>query len=195
MGQANPRISDWQRRHRARRPALLRHPVVPPVRDQLHGEISACPLDKRAAISAYVFARHTASEHGWLCLWDGWGSLTGSMTRVVAWHVDHQPPPGTPSRFHSRPALSPEVRQSRLERPAGGRLPGVVRARPCCEELDTVVGLAHDLSVPFELSTAVQSAYRTALARYGRVDGEVLEVALLEEQAGMQLRASQRPES
>ncbi len=65
----------------------------------------------------------------------------------------------------------------------------------CCEELDTVVGLAHDLSVPFELSTAVQSAYRTALDRYGRVDGELLAVAVLEEQAGTQLRASPRPES
>ena len=63
----------------------------------------------------------------------------------------------------------------------------------CCEELDTVVGLAHDLSVPFELSTAVQSAYHTALARYGRVDGELLAVAVLEEQAGTQLRASPRP--
>jgi hypothetical protein len=59
-----------------------------------------------------VLARHTISEHGWFCLWDGWGFLTGSMSRVVAWHVDHQPPPGTPWRYHSRPALSPEERKS-----------------------------------------------------------------------------------
>ena len=54
----------------------------------------------------------------------------------------------------------------------------------CCEELDTVVALAQDHSVPFELSTAVRRAYRRALARYGHVDGELLAVALLEEQAG-----------
>ena len=60
----------------------------------------------------------------------------------------------------------------------------------CCEELDAVVDLAHELSVPFELSTAVRSAYRRALARYGRVDGELLAVALLEEQAGTRLRAT-----
>jgi hypothetical protein len=51
--QKNPRISDWQRRHRARRPALLRQPATPSPRP-VHGETSACPLDKRAAISAYV---------------------------------------------------------------------------------------------------------------------------------------------
>jgi len=60
----------------------------------------------------------------------------------------------------------------------------------CCEELDAAVDLAHELAVPFELSTAVQTAYRRALARYGRVDGELLAVALLEEQAGTRLRAS-----
>ena len=63
----------------------------------------------------------------------------------------------------------------------------------CCEELDAVVDLAHELSVPFELSTAVQSAYRRTLDRYGRVDGALLAVALLEEQAGTRLRASTRP--
>ena len=60
----------------------------------------------------------------------------------------------------------------------------------CCEELDTVVTLAHEQSVPVELSTAVQRAYHRALARYGHVNGELLAVALLEEQAGTQLRAS-----
>jgi len=59
----------------------------------------------------------------------------------------------------------------------------------CCEELDAAVDLAHELAVPFELSTAVQTAYRRALARYGRVDGELLAVALLEEQAGTRLGA------
>ena len=58
-----------------------------------------------------VLARHTSSEHGWFCLWEGWGFLTGSMSRIVAWHVDHQPPPGTPSHYQSRPALTPEERK------------------------------------------------------------------------------------
>lgn len=34
------------------------------------------------------------------------------MSRVVAWHVDHQPPPGTPSRYRSRPAFPPAARKS-----------------------------------------------------------------------------------
>jgi hypothetical protein len=71
------------------------------------GEIPDEVLDRLTP----VLTRHTTSEHGWFCLWDGWGFLTGSMSRVVAWHVDHQPPPGTPSCFHSRPAFPPEVRK------------------------------------------------------------------------------------
>jgi 3-hydroxyisobutyrate dehydrogenase len=59
----------------------------------------------------------------------------------------------------------------------------------CCEELDAVVALADDLAVPFELSALVGRTYRRALARYGPVDGELLAVALLEEQAGARLRA------
>jgi 3-hydroxyisobutyrate dehydrogenase len=58
----------------------------------------------------------------------------------------------------------------------------------CCEELDATVELARELAVPFELSTHVQRCYRRALARYGAVDGELLAVALLEEQAGVSLR-------
>ena len=45
--QKNPRISDWQRRHRARRPALLRQPTDPD-RDQAPGETSTCPLTNSA---------------------------------------------------------------------------------------------------------------------------------------------------
>lgn len=59
----------------------------------------------------HVLGRHTSSEHGWFCLWDGWGFLTGSMSRVVAWDIDHHPPPGTPSRFHSQPAFPQEVQE------------------------------------------------------------------------------------
>ncbi len=60
----------------------------------------------------------------------------------------------------------------------------------CCEELDAVISLAEELTVPFELSAVVGRCYRRALARYGSVDGELLAVALLEEQAGVRLRAS-----
>jgi 3-hydroxyisobutyrate dehydrogenase len=42
--------------------------------------------------------------------------------------------------------------------------------------------------VPFELSALVERIHQRALARYGPVDGELLAVALLEEQAGIQLR-------
>jgi 3-hydroxyisobutyrate dehydrogenase len=60
----------------------------------------------------------------------------------------------------------------------------------CCEELDAVVALAEELTVPFDLSALVGRSYRRALARYGPVDGELLAVALLEEQAGVRLRPS-----
>jgi hypothetical protein len=59
-----------------------------------------------------ALARHTTSERGWFCLWNRWGFLTGSMSRVIAWHGDHQPPAGTPSRFHSRPAFPGEGHRS-----------------------------------------------------------------------------------
>jgi 3-hydroxyisobutyrate dehydrogenase-like beta-hydroxyacid dehydrogenase len=58
----------------------------------------------------------------------------------------------------------------------------------CCEELDALETLAGDLELPFELSSLVARCYRRALERYGAVDGELLAVALLEEQAGTQLR-------
>jgi hypothetical protein len=40
----------------------------------------------------------------------------------------------------------------------------------------------------FELSDLVHRTYQRALARYGALDGELLAVALLEEQAGVRLR-------
>ena len=58
----------------------------------------------------------------------------------------------------------------------------------CCEELDAVVALAEEHAVPFDLSAVVRCRYRHALERYGPVDGELLAVALLEEQAGVRLR-------
>ncbi len=60
----------------------------------------------------------------------------------------------------------------------------------CRDELEAVASLADDLGVPFELSRAVESAYRAAVERYGPVDGELLPVALLEERAGVRLRTS-----
>ncbi len=58
----------------------------------------------------------------------------------------------------------------------------------CCEELESVLELADQHGVPFEFSATVARAYTRALERYGPVDGELLAVALLEEQAGLRLR-------
>jgi 3-hydroxyisobutyrate dehydrogenase len=57
-----------------------------------------------------------------------------------------------------------------------------------CEELAALTTMAGEQQVPFELSELVERTYRRALARYGPVDGELLAVALLEEQAGQRLR-------
>jgi 3-hydroxyisobutyrate dehydrogenase len=57
-----------------------------------------------------------------------------------------------------------------------------------CEELEAVTAIAGDYQVPWELSDLVRRTYRRALARYGPIDGELLAVALLEEQAGHKLR-------
>lgn len=56
-----------------------------------------------------------------------------------------------------------------------------------CQELAAVTELAAGHHVPFELSRHVQRTYQRALARYGPVDGELLAVALLEEQAQVDL--------
>jgi len=51
-----------------------------------------------------------------------------------------------------------------------------------------VTALARDYQVPFEFSGLVYRTYRRALARYGPVDGELLAMALLEDEAGQMLR-------
>jgi 3-hydroxyisobutyrate dehydrogenase len=56
------------------------------------------------------------------------------------------------------------------------------------EELETLVSLAEDAGVPFELSTLVTRLHREALERFGAVDGELLAAKLLEERAGHTLR-------
>ncbi|GAA1959736.1 NAD(P)-dependent oxidoreductase [Amycolatopsis minnesotensis] len=57
-----------------------------------------------------------------------------------------------------------------------------------CEELATLTDLGRDHGTPFELSEVVARTHRRALARYGPADGELLAVALLEEEAGLRLR-------
>jgi 3-hydroxyisobutyrate dehydrogenase len=56
-----------------------------------------------------------------------------------------------------------------------------------CRELATVTEMAQSLQVPFDLSRQVERTYQRALSRYGPADGELLAVALLEEQAGIGL--------
>jgi 3-hydroxyisobutyrate dehydrogenase len=58
----------------------------------------------------------------------------------------------------------------------------------CCEELQIVTELARRHDLPFQVSEAVADVYQRALRRYGPVDGELLGVTLLEEQAGLHLR-------
>jgi 3-hydroxyisobutyrate dehydrogenase len=62
----------------------------------------------------------------------------------------------------------------------------------CCEELAAVTALGREHDVPFELSALVERIYQSALDRYGPADGELLAVALLEEQAGIRLRHGPR---
>lgn len=57
-----------------------------------------------------------------------------------------------------------------------------------CQELAAVTGLARRHEVPFDLSRQVRRTYQRALARYGPSDGELLAVALLEEESGLALR-------
>lgn len=57
-----------------------------------------------------------------------------------------------------------------------------------CRELADVTALATECEVPFEISRLVSRTYQRALARYGPAAGELLAVALLEEEAGTRLR-------
>jgi 3-hydroxyisobutyrate dehydrogenase len=58
----------------------------------------------------------------------------------------------------------------------------------CLEELASVTALAREHHVPAELAALVEAAYRRALRRFGPVGGDLLAVALLEEEAGSLLR-------
>jgi hypothetical protein len=57
------------------------------------------------AVLVELLARHTASTHGWFCLWNGWACVHGSMTKTIAWPDDHPPPPGTPTSYRASPAF------------------------------------------------------------------------------------------
>jgi 3-hydroxyisobutyrate dehydrogenase len=63
----------------------------------------------------------------------------------------------------------------------------------CCEELQTVTELARGHHLPFQVSESVADLYQQALRRYGPADGELLGIALLEEQAGLRLRHPPAP--
>jgi 3-hydroxyisobutyrate dehydrogenase len=58
----------------------------------------------------------------------------------------------------------------------------------CVQELESITRLADDLDIPHTLSDGVKRVYQEALDRFGPVDGELLSMALLEEQAGVELR-------
>jgi 3-hydroxyisobutyrate dehydrogenase len=57
----------------------------------------------------------------------------------------------------------------------------------CCEELAEVVALAEHAGVPLEVISAVSALHRSALERYGEVDGELLGARLVAERANVAL--------
>jgi 3-hydroxyisobutyrate dehydrogenase-like beta-hydroxyacid dehydrogenase len=61
----------------------------------------------------------------------------------------------------------------------------------CVEELEALVSLARGADVPFELSSTVATLHREALERFGAINGELLAAKLLEERAGVTLRAGE----
>jgi 3-hydroxyisobutyrate dehydrogenase len=63
----------------------------------------------------------------------------------------------------------------------------------CVEELETLVSLAQDADIPFELSATISRLHREALERFGAIDGELLAARLLEERAGTTLRSAAEP--
>ena len=56
----------------------------------------------------------------------------------------------------------------------------------------TVSDLARELDVPTAVADAVLAVHHAAQQRFGPVDGELLGVALLEEQAGQLIRRDPR---
>jgi len=56
------------------------------------------------------------------------------------------------------------------------------------DQLAVVASMAAELATPHTITERVRGLHQEALERYGPIDGELLAVALLEEQAGTQLR-------
>ena len=92
-----------------------------------------------------------------------------------------------------RPALAASAASSAfirndLEALLGGDYRRSFGLDRCCDQLAAVAELASELGVPCELAQVVAGTYQRALGRYGPADGELLAVALLEEEAGLELR-------
>jgi 3-hydroxyisobutyrate dehydrogenase len=92
-----------------------------------------------------------------------------------------------------RPALAASAASSAfirddLEALLGGDYRRSFGLDRCCDQLAAVADLASELGVPCELAQVVAGIYQRALGRYGPVDGELLAVALLEEEARLELR-------
>lgn len=63
------------------------------------------------------------------------------------------------------------------------------------EQLGMVTAMAQRFGTPHQVAETVRDLHRQALARYGPADGELLAVALLEEQADLRLRTRSSYES
>jgi 3-hydroxyisobutyrate dehydrogenase len=85
-------------------------------------------------------------------------------------------------------AASSHFVRSDLDALLAGNYMRSFRLDRCLDELSAVTALASELELPHELASSVEGIYRRALERYGAVDGELLAVALLEEEAGQRLR-------
>jgi hypothetical protein len=105
----------------------------------------------------------------------------------------HSRPPWPPCRTPMQRRTRHGDRAQQPETPGpigrqGAPVAGHRSSRPSLdrryEELQTVTELAHNLEVSFPLSGAVADVYRQAVRRYGSADGELLGIALLEQQAG-----------
>jgi 3-hydroxyisobutyrate dehydrogenase len=94
----------------------------------------------------------------------------------------------------ARAALAQSAAGSRfMERDAQSLLAGddltSFALTQCCEQLETVLGLAEQLAVPLELASVVNEVHRRALAHYGEADGELLGARFVAERAGVRFRS------
>ncbi|WP_083750587.1 NAD(P)-dependent oxidoreductase [Kribbella sp. ALI-6-A] len=135
---------------------------------------------------------HHAGDHGMgyltklliNLLWFGQAALT---TEVMLLAQNHGQSPG-----HLREILRGSAGDSAFaERHLPALLAGDYLADfgldRCVEELDSVERTAARADVPHPVTAAVAALHRSALHRYGPVDGELMAAAWLEEQAGTRL--------